>query len=667
MLFKNREDATEYMNAHPEVVFNRARTDVQGKPTYICPICGNGSGESGTGLVSQDGKHWKCFKCGFYGDVIDYIGKTTNTDNYAEMFELARGMYGIEIPGERLETEKPQRKPVLSSGEVSKSNGLTKEEAKREGTDYREYVEAHKGGDTSYLQARGLSPEIIEKHGYGYDPDKRAVVIPYTNKGRTGVQVRYTHIPEQGKGMRYQNLKGSVWGIFNEQALYGKDPVFITEGAIDASSIEEVGGTAVAIISADNADKFLQYVKDNAITAPYFYVSLDNDDAGRSATQKIIEGLKAQNISCSAFFQDIDAHDINQALQTKKTALQTKVLEARENAETRTPEQIEIDNHRVKAILPIFNQYVSDERNNRPIPTGFPGIDERIGGGLLPRFYVIGAVPTIGKTTLVLQIADNIAKAGEDVLLFSLEMAKEDIIARSISRHTYEICIREKLNTGLAKTEFGVLIGSKYRNYRQEELDLLEDAQREYAEYAEEHISIYEGKRTSNDIRQIVQKYIEVTGKTPVVIIDYLQILPPVPDLIRATEKQQVDYDIDVFTAMRRELKVPVIVVSSFNRGSYTSVADMDSFKESGEIEYSCDTLMSLQYDIPEEDLGKNNTPGEVKKTREAFIKARRANPRELILTFHKNRGNQTGNNVPLLYNPMFNYMEENWTKPSII
>lgn len=655
MFFLNREDATEYINAHPEVVFSRARTDVQGKPSYICPICGNGSGESGTGLVSQDGKHWKCFKCGYYGDVIDYIGKTNNINNYADMFELARGLYGITITGERT-TGEPQRKSVLSN-----------EEAKKTPTDYREYVIAHRGGDTSYLQARGLSPEIIQKHGYGYDADKNAVVIPYTNNGTTGVQVRYTNIPEQGKGMRYQNLKGSTWGIFNEQALYGTDPVFITEGAIDASSIEEVGGTAVAIISADNADKFLQYIKNNRTTAPYYFISLDNDSAGQSATQKIEQGLKAQNIPCSVFFQDINAHDINRALQTEKTALQTKVLEALEMVDTRTPEQIEIDNHRVRAILPVFNKYVRDENNNKPIPTGFPGIDERIGGGLLPRFYIIGASPTIGKTTLVLQIADNIAKAGEDVLLFSLEMSKEDIVARSISRHTYEICLREKLNTSLAKTEFGVLLGSRYKTYRQEELDLLEDAQREYAEYAEEHISIYEGKRTSEEIRAIVQKYIEVTGHTPVTIVDYLQILPPVPDMIRATEKQQVDYDINVFTAMRRELKVPVLVVSSFNRSSYNGVADMDSFKETGEIEYSCDTLMSLQYDIPEEELGKNSTPGEVRKTREAFIRARRANPRELILTFHKNRGSQTGNSVPLLYNPMFNYMEQNWTKADVI
>lgn len=652
MFFRTREEARDYINAHPEVVMNRAKTDVQGKPTYICPLCGNGSGESGTGITTQDGKHWKCFKCGYYGDVIDYIGQTNNITNYADMFELARGLYDIQIEGTAEE-----QKNTRSNGEATKQT----QDKPKKNTDplqIKAYTEKHKGGDTSYLQARGLSPDTIEKLGYGYDAEKRAVVIPTTNKGQTmGYILRYTSTPENGEGMRYQNT--GKWGIFNEPALYGDNPVFITEGAIDAGSIEEVGGTAISINSVTNADKFLQYVKENKITAPYFLIGLDNDDAGRSAGQKIEQGLKALNIPCSAFFKDIDAHDINTALQSQKTALQAKVQETLKSIDTRTPEQIDIDNHKVKAILPVFRQYVIDERNNRPIPTGFKGFDTCIGGGLLPRFYIIGAVTTIGKTTLVLQMADNIAKNGDDVIIFSLEMAKEDIIARSISRHTYEICTRERLDTKLAKTEYGILMGGRYKDYSQEEKDLIADAYREYSEYAEEHISIYEGKRTSEEIRDIVQKYIEVTGKRPVVIVDYLQILTPVPELIRATEKQQIDHDIDIFTAMRRELKVPVIGISSFNRGSYLQTADISSFKESGNIEYSGDTVITLELDVPK------NKKGEV--SADDFIEALRKNPRDIKLTFLKNRGNQVGTPLYFLYNPKFNHFEEDWTKSDTV
>ena len=654
MIFRTREEARDYINAHPEVVFDRAKQDIQGRPSYICPVCGNGSGQHGTGITSRDGIHWKCFgSCGFYGDVIDWIGKVNNEDNPGKMFDLAYGLYDIQIEGT---TEEPQRN-TRSSDEAVKR---TQEEPKKK-TDplqMRAYTEKSKGGDTSYLQARGLSLETIEKLGYGYDAEKKAVVIPTTyNNQVTGYTLRFINVPEQGEGMRYRNE--GKWGIFNEPALYGDKPVFITEGAIDAGSIEEVGGTAISINSANNADNFLRYVKENKITAPYFLISLDNDNAGSSATQKIEQGLKAQNIPCSVFFIDINAHDINQALQRQKTALQRKVQETLDNIDTRTPEQIDIDNHKVKAILPVFRQYVIDERNNRPIPTGFKGFDTCIGGGLLPRFYIIGAVTTIGKTTLVLQMADNIAKAGNDVIIFSLEMAKEDIIARSISRHTYEICTRERLDTKFAKTEYGILMGGRYKDYSQEEKDLIADAYREYSEYAEEHISIYEGKRTSEEIRDIVQKYIEVTGKRPVVIVDYLQILTPVPELIRATEKQQIDHDIDIFTAMRRELKVPVIGISSFNRGSYLQTADISSFKESGNIEYSGDTVITLELDVTK------SRKGEV--SADDFIEALRKNPRDIKLTFQKNRGNQVGTPLYFQYNPKFNYFEEDWTKSDTV
>ncbi|MBR4543418.1 MAG: hypothetical protein IKO53_04325, partial [Lachnospiraceae bacterium] len=184
-------------------------------------------------------------------------------------------------------------------------------------------------------------------------------------------------------------------------------------------------------------------------------------------------------------------------------------------------------------------------------------------------------------------------------------------------------------------------------------------AYREYSEYAEDHISIYEGKRTSEEIRQTVQKYIEITGKRPVVIVDYLQILTPVPELVRATDKQQIDYDIDVFTAMRRDLKVPVIGISAFNRVSYKTSADTSSFKESGNIEYSGDTVITMELDIAK------NSKGEV--STDNFIEAMRKNPREIKLTFQKNRGNQVGTPLYFLYNPKFNFFEENWTKSDIV
>ena len=50
--------------------------------------------------------------------------------------------------------------------------------------------------------------------------------------------------------------------------------------------------------------------------------------------------------------------------------------------------------------------------------------------------YILGAKPGSGKSTLALQIADNIAKSGLDVLYFGMEMTKEAIVSRNLSRQT---------------------------------------------------------------------------------------------------------------------------------------------------------------------------------------------------------------------------------------
>ena len=69
-----------------------------------------------------------------------------------------------------------------------------------------------------------------------------------------------------------------------------------------------------------------------------------------------------------------------------------------------------------------------------PFPPVFPGLDEALGGGLYPGLYMMGAISSLGKTTLACQIADQIAAAGQPVLIFSLEMARKEIFAKSISR-----------------------------------------------------------------------------------------------------------------------------------------------------------------------------------------------------------------------------------------
>lgn len=94
-------------------------------------------------------------------------------------------------------------------------------------------------------------------------------------------------------------------------------------------------------------------------------------------------------------------------------------------------------------------------------------------------------------------------------------------------------------------------------------------------------------------VRKEVQKHISLTGRKPTIIIDYLQILAPHNE--RATDKQNTDKAVLELKRISRDVKIPVIAISSFNRQSYNSPVTMEAFKESGAVEYSSDVLIGLQ------------------------------------------------------------------------
>ena len=147
-----------------------------------------------------------------------------------------------------------------------------------------------------------------------------------------------------------------------------------------------------------------------------------------------------------------------------------------------------------------------------------------------------------------------------------------------------------------------------------------------------------------NEVRTMVEKHIQVTGNTPILIIDYLQILAPSNE--RATDKQNTDKAVLELKRISRDFKMPVIGISSFNRDNYNNPVGMQSFKESGAIEYSSDVLIGLQF----KGVGESGFDANEAKAR---------NPREVELVILKNRNGQTGTKLELDFYAMFNYFEE--------
>ena len=235
--------------------------------------------------------------------------------------------------------------------------------------------------------------------------------------------------------------------------------------------------------------------------------------------------------------------------------------------------------------------------------TGFPKLDEMLDGGFLAgNLVLLGAISSLGKTSLAVQIAENVALSGKDVLYFSLEMAKKELFAKLVSRYSYQIVEDEKqekprihyTDESYRLTTSDVLRGR---------VGLLGEPKRELFEKALEktnalkaHLRIVRDNNiTIDDVEAYVHAHELATKRKPFVILDYLQILKH-GDTLRGDKRLLTDDDVNRLKDLAVRVGVPIVVISSFNRNNYLEPANMGSFKESGTIEYSSDVLIAMQY-----------------------------------------------------------------------
>jgi replicative DNA helicase len=267
-----------------------------------------------------------------------------------------------------------------------------------------------------------------------------------------------------------------------------------------------------------------------------------------------------------------------------------------------------------------------------------------MGGGLFEGLTIVGAEPSFGKTTLAMQMADNMAKAGHDVLIFSLEMGSRELKARSLSRETLAACFNARTPITQAMTALDILQGKTGPE------GLLEAAKRTYAGY-NRNVYIHEnmGKIGTQRIQEEVERHKRLIGKTPVIFIDYLQLLGPNETRYAIGTKEVMDAAVNDLRNMGIKHRTPVILISSFNRMNYGKDANFTSFKESGGIEYSADVLFTLQYD----GTRKGNW------TQEAFENAAKATPRKMELKVMKNRGGPWGMRIAFDYYAAANMFTE--------
>lgn len=611
----------------------KAKQEVNNEPSYVCPLCGHG--KNGDGLTydpnSKDQNTLKCFGCGFSGDILDLYQKVTGL-GFNETMQALCAENGLQI-----ERERPQAR---FSSKGKETDTPIKETAGRavfkRGKEYYEYCRenlANSKEAIAYLRSRGISLETALSCGVGYDPAWRSPTSiengknPPESKRLIVPTLEWKYIarsidePRNEDEKKCQKMNEGKAELFNTACFKDTSdkPIFIVEGFFDALSVMEAGGLAVALNGTSNTGLLVDLLE-LEMPKKTLVLALDQDKAGRKAQRKLLEGLRRLNIPCILPSIDesimLDCKDANEALQKDRAQFFVRV----DKIQTQT-------SARPDSVSGYMDSFMVDEisrfQEGSKVKTGFAELD-RQSGGLFTGLYVIAAISSLGKTTLAHQIADNLAMSGKDVIYFSLEQSRLELVTKSIARITAE----KDLNS--AVTALSIRCG----NITNKVVEAMQD----YRERVKDRISIVEGNFncTVSYIENYVRNYIYKTGCRPYVFVDYLQILQPDKDE-RCSTKETVDKTITELKRLSRLLGITVFVICSVNRANYLAPIDFESLKESGAIEYTADNIYGLQLRCLSDDSIFTEA-NKLTEKREKVKEAKAETPRRIELVCLKNR-----------------------------
>lgn len=586
---------------------------------YCCPVCGSGTGIHGTGAVKvYDNNTWYCHACQTGGDVIDLYQRNTGK-GFNEALEDLAGLLGITIDRSEGGTapERPRSRETERTSkeheEAAKAPQDAPQPKNRPKADFSAYYESCSAAledpaAVAYLTGRGISLETAKACRLGYDRTEARIVIPNSSSSYTARSIDPDREP------RYKNPKGATMDTFNEAALdLAGEQVFVTEGAFDALAIIEAGAQAIALNGTAGADRLLKRLRDRPTKATLI-LCLDNDEAGRRAADKLKDGLRRLNISYSEAQICGSCKDPAEALLKDPGAFARAIVDAISRAAKPDNTALYIDTL-MQAEAARFRQ---------DIKTGFSNLD-RQAGGMYSGLYILAAPSSLGKTTFALQLADQIAAGGRDVIFFSLEQSRLELVSKSLARTVAQL---EPL---ASVTSLTIRKGTA-------DAGAVQRAASQYKATVFDRMNIVEGNFRC-DIAYIgdyIRGYIERTRERPVVMIDYLQILQPSQADRRSSVKETIDSTVTELKRISRELDLTILAISSINRANYLTPIAFESLKESGGIEFTADVIWGLQLQCLNEPIFSSEK--QIKEKRERLNEARAATPRKIEFVCLKNR-----------------------------
>jgi replicative DNA helicase len=217
------------------------------------------------------------------------------------------------------------------------------------------------------------------------------------------------------------------------------------------------------------------------------------------------------------------------------------------------------------------------ERGLRGITTGFEELDKYLSGFQKSDMIILGARPSLGKTTLALDMARAAAYRDKATVgIFSLEMSREQLVDRLIAAEANVPFWRLRTGQLSNETDF-ILI--------QEALDRLSQ------------MKIFIDDTPSPNIMQIrsVARRLQAEHGLDLIIIDYVQLIQPLSNTENTVQQfTEISHGIK---ALARELNIPVLAISQLNRqvdSRELKVPRLSDLRETGSWEQDADVVLLI-------------------------------------------------------------------------
>ncbi|MFZ2125796.1 MAG: replicative DNA helicase [Candidatus Saccharimonadales bacterium] len=354
----------------------------------------------------------------------------------------------------------------------------------------------------------------------------------------------------------YDKRHAMVYGAM--MRLYEKhnpvDLLTLTDELKRKKELDTIGGSAFLteltnyVPTAAHAEAYAELVSQKAVRRRLIKASGEISELGydeETTTQELLEKAEAELFSVS-----------DQSLKQDLVSIESILTESFDRME---------ELHRNKGVL-------------RGVRTGYRDLDNMTAGLQRSDLIILAARPAMGKTTLVTNLAYNIATiAKQPVLFFSLEMSKEQLVDRMLADAS-------------GVDAWNIRTG----NLSDDDFSKLSEAMGELAEapiYIDDTpgLSVLEMRTKA---RRAMHEH-----QLGLIVIDYLQLMQSAHSSNQSNRVQEVSEISRGLKLIARELNVPVVALSQLSRSVESrspQIPQLADLRESGSIEQDADIVMFI-------------------------------------------------------------------------